>query len=572
MFFSTNEVRTGKVQTFFFSYDEYKDQVQLSPEEDLIYLSLGETFNQWHEKTSDFTKVIYETALRKACHIISNIAGIDSCERNTSCILFGNICLYFAMRFSRALAQVRLIEKGTVEFREINNHKIFQENKPWSTVESLNLLNSENFGNLIEELALKHHLDLKYPLGIDLTHLAVRVTNPSGILSTIYICLQRFLSIATRKNKYLLISTYLSRFQETLIGLSLFQVPHLTEIRARNFPMKTTHIESLSLSGDASLEEMIEFLVRILLPVSLTTGFRQTLETANRLGFPASPQAILTATSFEIDDEFKAFLAARCTGVPYAIIQHGVGFGVSKLRNIVPELEVSNYFLTWGWQGASDREIPFGIVKQLPLSQRNFAGNKIEIFLRPDKFNFYSFADVGRLNDIYFPSIIKICQNLNEKGLQISLRPHLATKQKTLAYLTENIADLEFCKISTSRKSLKELAKQGVSIVFTYDSTGMIELGVSKNDFFAFLPDGLDHVRSQYLPNYEALKRCGLLEENAEIASEKIEVWLQRRGKSKTYSAGIQEFTTGLAHKPLSKVRSLRSFLLDLSSKSIREN
>ena len=107
-------------------------------------------------------------------------------------------------------------------------------------------------------------------------------------------------------------------------------------------------------------------------------------------------------------------------------------------------------------------------------------------------------------------------------------------------------------------RSMASLMRNGVGLVFTYDSTGMLELGVSNHSFFAFLPDGIGHVIPDYSANYEALQLGGLLSTDPSEAASRIDEWVKASTPTRGYEVAVRNFIAGIARENRDKLADLR--------------
>lgn len=119
--------------------------------------------------------------------------------------------------------------------------------------------------------------------------------------------------------------------------------------------------------------------------------------------------------------------------------------------------------------------------------------------------------------------------------------------------------------MASNAQSMASLLRDGVGLIFTYDSTGMLELGVSNHSFFAFLPDGLGHVLPEYLVNYEALRQGGLLSSVPSEATFLIQEWVKASRPVEGYEAAVRNFISGIAVENRHKSRSLKRIVRSAS-------
>lgn len=90
--------------------------------------------------------------------------------------------------------------------------------------------------------------------------------------------------------------------------------------------------------------------------------------------------------------------------------------------------------------------------------------------------------------------------------------------------------------------------KRGYLPVFTYDSTGMLELASEWNIFFALLPEGTGHLKRKFSSNYTRFRKANLMDETAHGATEKISNLIDNPN-AESVLRGIRGFADGIAFR-----------------------
>ena len=561
--FKASDNQTGEKSRYFFSSEDFEASKSfISRDGTCKKLSLGDSLGDWQEATSSKTETHYENLIADLPVLFADSSGVSGFSERQAEVLLGNLALYTSLRFSRSLCQLTLVPKS-----EAIDDSVFEQEsdisfeRPFSSKDAYQLLNSEQFSRLVELVALRVHFDYQEPLVLQIQ--GAKTPNPikrQG-LEKVYLLLQRFFRGSSSGNSISILSSYLGRLQEALLNILVFQAPSFLEIR----PETTEYIsrgECLTLSGAATEREASLFLLRILAPQALVENFELTLKQAHEMGFPKKPRTVFTSNGFDSDDEFKVHLANALPGAKYVVGQHGVGYGVAKTRDICPELNACDLFLSWGWSSDHEQVRPFGQLKPKVKVNRLEKMRSVTLFLRSEMFSFFLFADMNEPNNKYFGNVIQLAIELDNLGISTNLRVHGATSISRRKFLSSSIADLEHVSIANTREPLQKLLSTGVGAVFTYDSTGMLELGTSGLPFFSFMPDGLDLIRDDFLSNYEALRKEGLLSENPKIAASMISNWMNADGNLRLrHKNALGFFTEGIAHYPSDKLLSLRALL-----------
>ena len=568
MTFLAKNTSTGIESRWFFSRQDYENSVQGKQAGDLQHscLSLGDNLADWHNATANLTSKIYPELLEDFREIFASW-GSGSISYRQAEVLVGSLANSISQRIARATKQVQLLgDSYSVDDLKIKRFDLLNLRTPRSTEDSDNLLASEEIGHLIETLAVRRHFEL--PISVRLTtensyaHLESDENEArESLVTRVYLNVQKHLSARSSKNSVSIVASYLGRGKEILLSLILGQTPSLLEVRP---PLKTANYVSSRGSPileSASTRATALFFMKVLAPWSLIEGFGATLERAYSLGFARNPSVIFTSNSFDTDDEFKVHLANSLPSASYVVGQHGNNYGTSKTKDICPELNASDVFLSWGWGGEEYGVHPFGQIK--PTLKGKFPSNVkgVTLFLRT-QYDFLPQADTHEINRRYFMRIEQLCASLNDLQITTHLRLHTSTSSFTRNFLEKAVENMPFVEIPRGRPSMTKLRSSGMGIVFGYDSTGMLELGTAGVPFFLFAPDGLGLVRQKFRPNYDCLRSAGLLSEEPLQAAQLISTWISAsREERKTQREAIQNFTKGIAHSPKKKLRELRRIL-----------
>jgi putative transferase (TIGR04331 family) len=308
-------------------------------------------------------------------------------------------------------------------------------------------------------------------------------------------------------------------------------------------------------------KELPLFLAQFLIPTDLWEGLGETLQRSYEAGLPLRPKVIFTSNAFFYDDEFKVHTAASISDCVYMVGQHGNNHGVSRIAEILPEFNTSDYFLTWGWTSSDSKTHPFGQIKPRVRAGIPKRIKGVTLFLRDESLHLLD-IDMHGPNDRYFDQVVSLCQKLDSLQIQTTIKVHPSTPVFRIEALRRAFEFLSKVKFSKNLESIPTLLRAGEGIVFTYDSTGMLEMGTARIPFFCFAPDGLELVRSDYVANYKNLREAGLLSEEASEAANLIVKWINASSQAKKLQLeGVRNFVEGIAFYPKFKTLKLASLL-----------
>ena len=555
---------TGVTENLFLSYSslDYSNRNLDS----LRHLSLGESLFDWQEKTLSEQKVLYEYLLEESTRLLSEKRCPGTSRRDVE-ILVGHLALQISRRLARSAMQMEGVASSHIlEKNPVDGGSRLSLELPVRTQDSYRSLASTAVSRLIDQMAIARAFGVEYEM--ELTAAVVTESRTSLNTSALerflrhpYLLLQRMFTKATSRSRVSLSSTYLGRFSEFMLHLLLGQIPSLLELTPTIPVQQEKSARKILLSSLDSTPVMSAKLMELLMPWNLVEGFSSTLAGAHSMGYARNPSVIMTSNNFDTNDEFKAHLINSLPGAKYVVGQHGNNYGVSLISDICPEQNSADYFLSWGWENDSVGLIKFGQIKPKIRVRMRQSIRSVHLFLRDEMTDLHQ-ADMTEPNRNYFGSIIQLCEALDGRQVRTFLRLHTSTSQEGADFLRSKIDSLASVEIAPRRQSIKQLLRSGHGVVFTYDSTGMLEMASAKIPFFAFIPDGLGLIRDQFKNNYEVLRKAGLLSEDPSESAELINEWISKSpNKRHDFQKGVARFAEGIVKLPTQRLRDLRRVL-----------
>lgn len=519
------------------------------------YLTLGGDLSEWKVSTMELTDNIYKNLIYHGQKFIHLHSSMKSPGEKESEILFGHIFQYVAMCLARSLCQLETIEDDIrVESADLE-FPSFSFRVPQNSSEALKLVTSGEFSTFVNQISLQK----KFGSSTGVSYLACwedkdtkqfKSSVKIGLLATQSLILKIWPS-----EKYLLTGTYMSPKSEVLVSLLLGQAPRLLGAPSNRPSVPDggfLDARSGKIAQSSSLDNIIEHLVKITAPVSLVEKYTETLERAGRFGFPKRPKVIFTASSFFSDDLFKCVVAQNTQTAGYIVGQHGALFGTSMLRHLLPERNACTQYLCWG-RGLGEKDISIGMTKPMIKRKKFPRSRKILIVVRPENAPNYVFADMSYLNQIYLTKIISLIEFLDQYGVEVVVKLHPSKTLEIENLVRATVSNLKNVQMAEDGVSFGNFVREGYGIVFTYDSTGMLEMAASKLPFFFFAAEGLGMIEPEFKINYHHLDQAGLLETNARRASKLIKSWLEEDVSNKKFGHALSDFARGIVSSPKRK-------------------
>lgn len=275
-------------------------------------------------------------------------------------------------------------------------------------------------------------------------------------------------------------------------------------------------------------EKIIYEMVFELIPVCYLEGYNKLKNLSNKMGLPSKPKFIFTSYAYDYDDLFKMWAAENIEkGSKYIISQHGNNYGTHRYINPSVEETLADKFLTWGWKYSDIKYQKSFIFKTSGFSLKKNLKSKKLLIIQEDVHHRYWTYDHYNLYNIYFEKLKNFTNHLSsDVKNEIVIRVHNSYKNHTF---NEYKRWLDFdpnLNLELSTKNYWESIKNSKLVVFTYDTTGLLELLSLNIPFIAFWETGTDHLRDDVVIDYNLLKEQGIIHYSTESASNKIhEIW-----------------------------------------------
>ncbi len=378
-------------------------------------------------------------------------------------------------------------------------------------------------------------------------------------------------SLLVRESDAFIINSYLPLHRELLLSLSLPQVPQwwispkLDIEQSADLELREVASEMLNSTSIDNAEIAIKALLFELLPLCYLEGFSSNLRTVGEIGWPKRPKFIFTSNNFDTDEVFKLWAAQKVeSGVKYFVGQHGNNFGTTCFENPTIEEASCDYYITWGWVENSHTYIPaFNFKTVGKLNKKvNSDGNLLLVEVSATNGQLWDRSSF----DSYFNDQIAFTRLLDHKvraDLIVRLYQPVAfpagNELKRWEAFDKNI-ELD------SSSEFWELSKRCKLLVFSYDSTGILEALAINQPFIAFWPNGLNHLRGSAKPFYEQMIAAGIFHLNPESAARKVnEIWddIDSWWMSETVLEAREIFKSKYTRTSKRPIRVLRRILME---------
>lgn len=386
--------------------------------------------------------------------------------------------------------------------------------------------------------------------------------------------LETFTAALSKNSKYFLVNSFLPKKEVLQLHLSLGQVPQIwsmvrqdieakvdIELRTR---LKDVHLEKCG--NDPELLGFIDLFWRSF-PVSFLEGFDQIEKEGFEMGWPKSPRVIFTSNNYDYDDVFKVWAAAHVArGARYVIGQHGSNYGTNRFTHRFIEEDISDTFVTWGWDGDGDpRYVPAFVLKYPTASRLKYDPNgQILSIQLMSALHLYLHDVIGTFG-LYFDDQVSFL-----KGLKQALREQVIVRlpggSRKNARDEYKLWKREMPDVAVEFASgpMDEAVAKSRLVIFSYDSSGLMETLSQNIPAMAFWQNGLDHVRDEAKPYYQALVDVGVIHLSAESLADmlnKIGDDVEKWWSGKSVQKAVRAYCEAYARTVEDPVREMKCIL-----------
>lgn len=354
----------------------------------------------------------------------------------------------------------------------------------------------------------------------DLMHKKVKL-KPKSVKNIFQLILQQFV----KKSEPFIVSTYLPTILENLMQVSFGMIPKNWNYRPVFEVVSKGNLVLRKKLTDQFLQSRKNIYTELLFdlfPVCFLEGFHELQNSVESYKWPSRPKFIFTSNNFATDEEFKLYSAIKTEqGVKYFIGQHGNNYATSvyQLKN---ENDVMDHFIAWGNENNSTNvKVGFNFkvagvkLKHNPKGQILFLLNHLS--RREQTW------DVHAEHALYFKQQIHFIQALEKTTISmINVRLHSAHEQINYYEKEKLLLTNGNLLFDNQKKSFHELLNESRLVIFSYDSTGILETLALNIPTLAFWQNGLAHLNETAKRHYETLVKVGIFHLSPESIAQTV--------------------------------------------------
>jgi putative transferase (TIGR04331 family) len=399
----------------------------------------------------------------------------------------------------------------------------------------------------------------------------INVNRFKGFLKLAWRYYRNLTSLLQNQESPFIIGSYLSRPNEKKL-LKLFGLPSIPE---RSFEFKSKLQPDFDLRDKLSQnlpepnqDKCSKFIAKLLfqqIPVCYLEDFDNLKSTVDRLPWPSNPKFIFTSNQFTTDEIFKMWVAQKTvTGTPYITGQHGNNYGTHRYMNPSIEEETADRFITWGWVENEHKDIPGFVLKLNGAQIQTYDPDGGLLLLELHSSLMVSTWDECAEFANYFAAQQQFVSKLDYAiKKHLSIRLHNDFSRLSWSELSRWHDFDESLIIDTGSIPLSTQIASSRLLIFSYDSTGILEALCQNIPTLAFWQNGFDHLRDSAVPHYQRLLEAKIIHNSPDSAAifinsiwDDIDIWWQSESVQRARTEYCKKYAN-LSKNPATDLKSI---------------
>ena len=409
---------------------------------------------------------------------------------------------------------------------------------PKDFVTWLKLLGDNTYDNLLLIEIIDNVKDFRFPIEkIDAKKIPsnknsqIKKITLLNLIGKIY---RKIIKYTVRDKDFFMLNTYLGAITEIKLQILLKQFPkkwtetNFELLATPNLNLRKSLGSQLNFNPQDESFTLAKKLIFKFLPVCYLEGFDEIHSALAKLPWPKKPTAIFTSNSFYTDELFKLYAALNCEKqTVYIVGQHGNCYGTNYFFDYPIEEKTPDKFISWGW-GYENNHIPGFIFSNINKSYKHDPSGSLllveSLFDRP-RISSLDYISVNYRE--YFNAQLQFISHLQQEIVDKSVvRLHSGHNESGWSDL-ERWKDFNSnIKLDLGKTKFRLLVAKSRLVVFSYESTGFIELLSQNIPTIVFWTGDLDLINERAKPYYMLLNECGILHFTSQSAALKVnEIW-----------------------------------------------
>ncbi len=378
--------------------------------------------------------------------------------------------------------------------------------------------------------------------------------------------------ILKNKGEYFLYNAYLPKLDHIYLSIKLKQWPKFYRILEYNKTeinrelRKSLKIKLLDKNKPDVREFALEHMFEVL-PKCYLEDFESIERAVVKSGWPKEPKVLLTANAFDYDEPFKIYAASKTFDrIKYLVLQHGNNYGTYRFNLPTIEELTSDKFLTWGWKEDLDQQIPGFVIKKKPENAKSVNSSQLLLIEYPLYHKIVTWDVYAEFSN-YFEEQKQFVSSLKKEIKDsLSVRLHPDYKIRDWGEISRWKDFDKNIKFDDLNQSVNDSIRRSKLVIFSYDSTGILENLSANVPMMAFWQNNYDHLRDTAIPDYEELRKVGIIHLSVESIINQIHgVWqnIDSWWKQEELQKVRIDFCQKYARSENKKIRKVVEFIRD---------
>lgn len=350
----------------------------------------------------------------------------------------------------------------------------------------------------------------------------------TGKIESIREGINKVLRLFVKKTDAFIIKSYLPVKQVVEFQLALKQIPTFwasPETPSFDFDESLRMGIKLNYEGYSGFEKFVRKLLPEAIPTCYVEGYFPILELCSNLPWPSHPKFVFTSNNFDTDEVFKIWTAQKVKdGVPYYVGQHGNNYGTWTYSLEMPEIATPDKFISWGWHNDIPNVKPafiFNTIGKATIKNNSNGGLLlVERCLHSRQTTFDNYYENNFFQEEQFRFVNTLTLEIKEK-LLVRMHTHKLSNLKWSDLQRWNDYDPNI-SLELGKSKVWDLIQQNRLVVFSYDSTGLLEALSINIPVIGFWYHLFEELLPEAIPYYKLLLDVGILFENPEDAANHV--------------------------------------------------
>ncbi len=538
--------------------------------------SLVEPYGLNHEqRVQDNKKIqnLYEILLEILTSALNDFHGVENSTRYWEILLGHWLKLWLSVILNRYYVLTNI-------FGISNNYKInlydttsynFSTNDTLEFIKACNdpSWNHHLFSRLISLLKPAHcEFDIVSEIDDKKFVMARGDLNPTSLRSRIKEKLGLFLHIFSGESYSVIRNSYLPLQEELKLQVMLGQVPQFWQVPdcPINFESEPDRDNfSVNFSVSSEFEKIVLDLIADFIPDCFMENYQNLVSLSKHAKLPKSPKFIFTSNDFMFNEVFKEWTARKCeNGTKYFVGQHGNNYGTYIGNTELTEIRTCDGFISWGSWKNKYNILPGFVLKTAGKTWGHDSKGYL-LFIHAAETPMVMTWDTSFERKQYMNSIFDFAASVSEpvsKNMVVRFPPgHLNVRTNDQEEWYDKFPELSY---ELGKLPIRKLIDGARIVVYSYDSTGLLENFSMNIPTIGFWRSGLDHVEDGVLCEYEYLKDAGLIFFDEVNAAQHINKWWENIGDwwlSDHVQAARKRFCSLFARTEKAPIRTIKNLI-----------